>query len=135
MIERTPHGVFAALWLAWSVFMVVCLFVATGAVDVALWASWALIEGTAVRLNTGMRDTQSEIATWTHRHLAKGPLARVPYRGWNAILFSPYIGAIGLNLYQLFQGRGFAMESFGVVFAVVICVGLWDHWTAPEEHG
>lgn len=134
-IARLPHPIFAMLWLAWSVYMIVCVWLATGVADVILWGSWAAIEGAAAALNTGMRDTQSELATWVHRHLAKGPVADIPHRGWNALLFIPYIGLIGLNVFQLFQGRGLLMESFGVAFVVMICVGIWDHWHAPQVWG
>jgi len=135
MIARKPHPIFALCWVAWSVYMLVCVFLAGWVYDVILWTSWAGIEGSGVLINTGMRDTQSEIATWTHRKLAKGPFATVPVRGWNAILFGPYVGCIGLNLFQLTQGRGLVMEGFGVLVACSVCVGLWDHWTAPQVHG
>lgn len=134
-VARTPHPIYAALWGAWSVFMIVSTFLAVGTVDVVLWATWSLIEGSAAAINTGMRDTQSEIVTWVHRHLAKGPLARVPYRGWNALLFIPYIALIVLNVFQLFQGRGFVTESAGVLIAASIGVGLWEHWINPDDVG
>lgn len=133
MSAKLPHPVFAALWLAWSAYMIVCVFIVSGLADVLLWLTWAGIEGAAVSLNTGMRDTQSQLVTWTHRRLAKGRLADVPLRGWNALLFMPYIGLIGLNLFQLFQGRGLTMESFGLVFSVVLCIGLWDHWIGAAQ--
>lgn len=135
-IQRTPHPIFAGLWATWSVYMIVSTFLPVSwLVDGILWVSWGAIEGTAVWLNTGFRETQSEIVTWLHRYMNKGPFARIPYRGWNALLFVPYIALMSFNIFQLFWGRGPYMEAFGFLLATSIGVGMWEHWVHPDRGG
>lgn len=126
----TPHPAFGALWFAWSLYMVVCLFLPTGAADVVLWATWALTEGIAGYVR-GRPDTHSEVMLWTRHFLAlpSGPLGR----GWLYILFLPYIAMIGLNLWSLFEGHGVVMERTGAAIACSVCVGLTLHWGVVER--
>lgn len=129
-IARKPHPVFAVLWLAWSVFLLYVTKFPSLTVQGILWLSFGLIEGTAMKLNTGQRDTLSELATWTHRHLVKaGPFQKVPYRGWNALLFTPYIGLIGFNIAMTFGG------PLGIFVGSMTSAGLWHHWISPEVYG
>lgn len=136
-IARTPHPVFAALWLAWSVYMIVCVFLPVGWADVVLWGAFALVEGAGVLLKWRWRDTLSEVATWSHRKLVKeGPHQFNPLRGWNAQLFTPYLGLIGLNVWQLHVlVHAPIAPAFAALFACTLCAGLWHHWTQPHIYG
>lgn len=130
-IERDPHGWFAGTWLAW--FACVLYAIAQPqhpALGLTVLLAFLPIEGLAVYLDTGMRDTLSETFTWLQRHLSKH---RHIARGWNAMLLLVILSIAYLLGRTVWHYSGsYAMTG---AFFVLSTVWLYDHLFHPEVHG
>lgn len=130
-IQRNPHPIFSILWALWFATLLVALVMPDNHVYAIIALSAFLpVELTAVFLNSGMRDTLSEIMTWLQRSYAKD---RDFGRGWNALL----LGAVLLVTYILartlihFSGS----SQVGFVAFTLVAVWLYDHWMNPDKRG
>lgn len=127
---RLPHAVFSALWLAWYG----CVWWALLTPDdprlgLIVLLVFLPIEAVAVWLDTGSRDTLSEIATWVWSKLSKH---RQFGRGWNAMM----LGVVLTISYLL--GRTlwtFADPVLAVLLTGLVTIWLYDHWSDPVTHG
>ena len=133
-IQRNPNAVFAAIWLGWSAYLIFAVVFPSGATLLILWAAFFAVEGAAqVMKNGGQRDTLSEVSTWVHRKLSKH---RVAWKGWNALLFTPFVIIVGLNIYRTFAlANDPAAHIVGAVVAGFAARGLYGHIVNVEEHG
>ena len=129
MISRSPQPVFAVLWLLWSL----ALFGSVIREVPRLWlfAAFFVLEGAAVLIQSGMRDTLSEIWTWTHRKLSKPSSGFA--RGWNAMLLA-YILLIAYVVGDSLVVNGMP-EWLATILGGLVTIWLWDHWTDPVTHG
>lgn len=133
MIQREPHPTFVRLWAAWLFLTAVTLILPGEQWLRYVWAlSFFAIEMPGmVMYNGGLRDTLSELTTYAQRSLS--PRTRVPYRGWNALLFSPVILIIaGLATQMISWGLGPALS---VPVFILLVVGLYDHLLSPDVWG
>lgn len=133
MIDRMPHPVFAALWLAWLANVVAALLMPGSPLYglVVLVLFFAIeIPAALVELRGNARDTLSEIATWAIRRTSKH---RRFARGWNAALLAGILMIAGLLRRTLSYYSGEELVSTAV--AALVVVFLWDHFTDPVTHG
>jgi hypothetical protein len=131
MIAKLPHPIFSAAWGLWLALVLTALAMPTRPLfGLFVLLAFLPIEGLAVVLNTGARDTLSEITTWVFRHLSKHTR---PGRGWNALLLLVIL-AIAYLL-----GRTVAHYSGSWFLAIVMggltVVWLHDHFLRPDLHG
>ncbi len=129
-IERKPSPVFAVLWLLWS-FALFGSVLTDDVPRIWLFAAFFVLEGSAVLIKSGMRDTLSEIWTWVMRHLAK-PTSGFA-RGWNAMVLA-YILVISYAIGDSLVSAG--MPGWvATVIGGLVTIFLYDHWTDPVRHG
>ena len=131
MIQRRPSLLFSGLWLVWS--GAYFYSVLAGLYTLRLWCfvAFFLVEGSAVIVKSGLRDTLSEIWTWIIRKLAK-PTSGFG-RGWNAMLLA-YVLIIAYGVGDSLNHGGMpGWLSVGV--GGLVAVFLSDHWTDPVRHG
>lgn len=132
MIERSPHPVFASLWILWVGNVLAALLMPRHPLYglIVLLAFFAVEIPAALLYSGGARDTLSEIATWASRKTDK---ARRLARGWNAALL-----AVVLCIAWLVR-RTFAYYAedglLATVVAGLIVVWLYDHFTDPPTYG
>ncbi len=130
-MERLPHPLFTVYWTVWYSAVIAALAMP----DRVLFGLIVLLaflpaEALAVKLNTGMRDTLSELATWIFRKLSKH---RKFARGWTALLL-----LIVLTIaYLLARTTNSYTESVPLAVAMFALTSAWlyDHWLSPDVHG
>lgn len=129
--SRDPHGWFSGAWSGWFA----CVLYAIARPDEPLIGAVVLvaflpIEALAVILDTGARDTLSEIMTWLQRRLSRH---RVALRGWNALIVTIIV------LIAWLLGRTVWYYSGAWPLAVVVggltVIWLADHFISPHIHG
>lgn len=138
-IERRPHPVFAAIWGA-----LVLLMLVAGVIGLrGTWEGWfatgvlvaiGIAEAVAVvrKGRQKLRDTLSEITTWVNRHLSKH---MKPGRGWNTLVAIQAL-ALGRLVYvvAVFFG-GAEIRPYAAAVAILLALGQHDHWMDPEGNG
>jgi len=130
-IERNPHPLFSVLWAGWYAALLVALALPTQHIYATVVLVLFLpVELTAVFVNTGMRDTLSEIMTWLQRHFAKD---RDFMRGWNALLLGAVLLADHIFTRTVVHFSG--SELVGSVAFVIVAFWLYDHWMNPDQRG
>ncbi|MEQ1573113.1 MAG: hypothetical protein ABL993_02595 [Vicinamibacterales bacterium] len=129
-IARSPHPVFAALWVVWFANVLGALGFSHPTYGLVVLLAFLPIEGAAVLLDTRSRDTLSEIATWTIRRVSKHERTG---RGWNALLLLVVL-CITYLLARTFWAYSGSVVLAGGVF-VLATVWLHDHWLSPQVHG
>tara|TARA_R110000787_G_scaffold57156_3_gene130801 strand:- start:7010 stop:7405 length:396 start_codon:yes stop_codon:yes gene_type:complete len=129
---RVPHMVFAAIWLTWYAAVITALFLPDRPIfGLIVLLIFLPIEATGVFLNTGRRDTFSEIITWVF----VGQLSKHTrfLRGWNALLM-----LVVVTLAYLL-GRTFlhytSSPGFSFVVGGLTLIWLYDHFLSPSVHG
>jgi hypothetical protein len=131
MIAKLPHPIFAAIWGVWLALVLTALAMpARPLFGLLVLLAFLPVEGIAVALDTGARDTLSEITTWVFRHLSKH---EEPGRGWNALLL------IMVLTIAYLLGRT-VMHYSGSWFLALAIGGLtvrWlhDHFLRPDING
>lgn len=130
MMERTPQKWFAAAWLFWYGCVWWALMTpGSPTLGLIVLLAFLPIEGLAVALDTGSRDTLSEVATWVWQKASKH---RQFGRGWNAAM----LGVVLTVAYLL--GRTlwhYADPVIALPLAGLVTVWLYDHWSDPVTHG
>ena len=134
MIQRKPDMVFAVLWLARYVAMFTTLIMGSPLGVLIASASFFPVEGVAIARNTGLRDTLSEIWTFTLRFLAKHAVELKPFTGWNwlSVIFATFEAGVVVYLFDHY------VPSFGLyadVMAVGLAALLHAHWVRPDIVG
>jgi hypothetical protein len=138
-IERKPHPVFAAVWGA-----LVLLMIAAGVIGLrGHWQGWfatgvlAAIAGweavaVVYRSRDRLRDTLSEITTYTNRYLSKH---RKPLQGWNTLVAIQAL-ALGRLTYvvAVFFG-GPEVHWYALTVAGLFAFGQHAHWLNPGDNG
>jgi len=133
-IQRDPHPVFAALWLAWLASVWAALArPGSPSFGLAVLLAFFAVEAPAtfLRLRGNARDTLSEIATWVHARTSKHKRFA---RGWGAALLGGLIVPVS---WLLIRTVGYYAESplLGVVLGALAAVFMWDHFTDTVTHG
>lgn len=129
---KPPHPLFAALWVARFLALLVALVVPGVPVWVlpAVAFSFFPIEAVGLFLDTGKRDQYSELMTWTVRRLSKHTR---PFRGWN-LLVDMVALVEGAGVYVLVARAGLPVALGGALVGFLL-VFLHDHWLRPDIHG
>jgi hypothetical protein len=131
MISKLPHPVFAALWGVWLALVMTALALPTHPLfGLLVLLAFLPIEGVAVVLDTGARDTLSEITTWVFRHLSKHER---PGRGWNALLLIMLLVIVYLLGRTVLHYSG--SRFLGLGMGGLTAVWLHDHFLRPDLHG
>lgn len=137
-VEKLPHPVFAAIWLALSVAMLALVYVYPDVAWIIAWFSVVLlVEGIAVKAKSGgKRDTMSQVISWAQAKLSKH---KTWYEGWNlvVVLYALHIGWLAGTL---IMAAWWDRAGWGALaLAAPVCVGLtkWltEHWIDPTVHG
>ena len=134
MIARTPHPVFAGLWLVLVGLALVAGIRGPSDPWFALSVGLAilLVEAVGVAWRQERRDTLSEITTWVNRKLSKHGRA---LRGWNTLIAIQAM-ILGRLVYVIVVGFGGAeAQWFGVALGVLLALGQHDHWLHPTVNG
>lgn len=130
-IERDPHGYFSGVWAGWFACVLFALAKPDEpALGLVVLLAFLPIEGLAVYLDTGLRDTFSEIFTFVQRKLSKHMHIA---RGWNAMLL-----LVILSITYLLGRTALHYSGSWVVaasFFGLSTVWLFDHLFHPEKHG
>lgn len=131
-IDRAPHPGFAAFWaLRYLVMIVSAVLGWVWPLAIAAF-SFFPAEFLAVKIDSGFRDTLSEIWTWVLRTLGKH---NDPFRGWNwlAAIFAAFEAGVADFL---LSGWHPLLAGGWVDF---MCIGLaallHAHWLRPDIHG
>lgn len=129
-IQRSPHPVFSVLWVLWYGSVLAALSLPNEPlVGLIVLLVFLPIEAVGVFVDTGSRDTLSEIATWVQRKLSK----HRALRGWNLLLLM-VIMSIAYLLGRTAMDYSGSVLLAGVFF---VCTTGWlyDHWVSPDVHG
>lgn len=132
-IEREPHRLASAFWAGWMISTPgVALFG-----GVTAWAVWLVafmaVEFPAALIDTGRRDTFSEVFTWTQRKLSKHMKFG---RGWNALLLMliEFI-ATTATLPMWLTWRHVMLPIQAVIVFTLTSIWLYDHLFDPVGNG
>lgn len=139
--ERLPHPWFSAYWALWALSTVPVAVVTAipggrwyGLLWWVVWfVAFLAAEIPAALIDTRMRDTLSEVATWLHRKLAKGEHRWD--RGWTAfvsvfITLLAVTGALPWLVVGLMVPWQIAVVlwAMGLLQAYLTWRWLYDHW-------
>ena len=135
MIAEKPNAVFQWLWFAWCMLLGACQVVDNNWLRIALAVSFFAIEmpGAVTEGRAGDRRTLSRIVTYFHHKMTKAEERRVALRGWNALLFTPFVLLICNTFYAGIAGPVYEPLAFGMT--IVLGIGLWDHWYQTAKYG
>lgn len=150
MKVRLPHPWLSVYWGVWvlsSIPVAIATAIPGGALYGLLWwVVWALAfliaEIPAALVDTGMRDTLSEVVTWMHRKLARVEAHFRWNRGWTAMVSSlivvvSFTSTLPWGVASVTVG-GLIGTALGVVMGLQwYLVGRWlyDHWVLTELFG
>lgn len=133
-IQRNPHPVFLALWLAW----LLNVYVAIGRPQWSLYGLLVLlsflaieIPAAATKTRGNARDTLSEISTWVQKRVSHHNRFA---RGWNAALLAGLILPVAWLLMRTVNHYA-ETPILGTLMGGLCVVYLWDHFSDPVTHG
>lgn len=129
MIQRSPSPWFSAAWIARYLTMIYALASSNDALLLYAALTFFPLEGVALLVNNGDRDTLSELWTWVLRKLSKHT---DPARGWNwlAVIFAVFESGV----FRMLVSEGFP-ALYADVMAGALAAMLHAHWLRPDIHG